>query len=171
MRNYNKTVRLKPDEYKSVSSIKTFSGTWIPSNGLVITKDGNNFPIRTPFTIDDNCEIEVQYNEEKHYGKVKYISSSPRRKYYMFLKWYIIILQILAIIATVYEIEVNGNYLVEGSPAKSLGVPFIATWLCLDIVIMRNMNTVTKWLVTIFSYFVLFISTVSFIMYLTGTMY
>ena len=86
----------------------------------------------------------------------------------MFLKWYIIILQILAIIATVYEIEVNGNYLVEGSPTKSLGVPFIATWLCLNIVIMRNMNTVTKWLVTIFSYFLLFMSTVGFLTYLTG---
>ena len=159
MKNYNKTVRLKSDEYKSASTMRAFSGTWIPRNGLFITKDGSNFPISTPVTIDDNCEIEV-----------KYISSSPRRKYYMFLKWYIIILQILAIIATVYEIEVNGNYLVEESPAKSLGVPFIATWLCLDIVIMRNMNTVTKWLVTIFSYFLLFVSTVSFITYLIEIM-
>ena len=170
MKNYNKTVRLKSDEYKSASTMRAFSGTWIPRNGLFITKDGSNFPISTPVTIDDNCEIEVKYNEEKHYGRVKYISSSPRRKYYMFLKWYIIILQILAIIATVYEIEVNGNYLVEGSPAKSLEVPFIATWLCLDIVIMRNMNTVTKWLVTIFSYFLLFVSTVSFITYLIEIM-
>lgn len=88
----------------------------------------------------------------------------------MFLKWYIIILQILAIIATVYEVEVNGNYLVEGSPAKSLGVPFIATWLTLNIVVMRNMNTITKWLITIFSYIVLFISTVEFIIYLTEIM-
>ena len=168
MGNYNKTVRLKPDEYQSVSTMRAFSSTWIPNNGLFITKDGSNFPIRTPYTIDNNCEIEVKYNEEKHYGRVKYLSSSPRRKYYMFLKWYIIILQILAIIATVYEIEVNGNYLVEGSPTKSLGVPFIATWLCLNIVIMRNMNTVTKWLVTIFSYFLLFMSTVGFLTYLTG---
>ena len=157
--NYNKTVRLKPNEYQSASTLTAFSGTWIPRNGL------------TPVTVDNNCEIEVKYNEEKHYGRVKYLSSSPRRKYYMFLKWYIIILQILAIIAAVYEIEINGNYLVEGSPSKSLGVPFITTWLTLNIIVMRNMNTVTKWLVTIFSYFVLFISTVSFIMYLTGTMY
>ena len=170
MRNYNKTVRLKPDEYKSASSIKAFSGTWIPSNGLVITKDGNNFPIRTPFTIDDNCEIEVQYNEEKHYGKVKYISSSPRRKYYMFLKWYIIILQILAIIATIYEVEVMGNYLVEGSQSVSLTAPLLTTWLTLNIVVMRNMNTITKWLITIFSYFLLFVSTVQFIRYLTEIM-
>ena len=110
MRNYNKTVRLKSDEYKSASTMKAFSGTWIPRNGLFITKDGSNFPISTPVTIDDNCEIEVKYNEEKHYGRVKYLSSSPRRKYYMFLKWYIIILQILAIIETVYEVEVNENY-------------------------------------------------------------
>ena len=166
MRNYNKTVILKPDEYKSVSTLRAFSGAWIPNNGLFITKDGNNFPIRTPFTIDNNCEIEVQYNEEKHYGKVKYISSSPRRKYYMFLKWYIIILQIVAIIAAIYEIEVNGNYLVKGSQAERLAVPFGVTWLALDIIVLRNTNTITKWLVTIFSYFLLFLSTVSFLAYI-----
>ena len=170
MGNYNKTVRLKPDEYQSVSTMRAFSSTWIPNNGLFITKDGSNFPIRTPFTIYDNCEIEVQYNEEKHYGKVKYISSSPRRKYYMFLKWYIIILQILAIIATIYEVEVMGNYLVEGSQSVSLTAPLLTTWLTLNIVVMRNMNTITKWLITIFSYFLLFVSTVQFIRYLTEIM-
>ncbi len=167
MSNYNKTVRLKPDEYKSVSTLKAFSSTWIPRNGLVITKDGANFPIRTPYTIDDNCEIEVRYNEEKHYGRVKYLSSTLRRKYYIFLKWYIIILQILAIIATFYEVEIMGNYLVEGSRAASLRLPLIVTWLSLDIVILRNTNTVTKWIVTVFSYFLLFMSTIGFMAYLT----
>ena len=165
---YNKVVRLKGDEYKSVEAMRAFGSTWISRHGLFITKDGSNFPVRTPFVVDDNCEIELQYNEEKHYGKVKYIKSSPRRKYYMFLKWYIIILQILAIIATVYEIEVMGNYLVEGSRAKSLVVPFITTWITLDIIHLRNSNTITKWLVTIFSYLVLFIGTVEFIRYLTN---
>ena len=169
--NYNKTVRLKPNEYQSASTLTAFSGTWIPRNGLVIIKDGNNFPIKTPWAIDNDCEIEVRYNEEKHYGRVKYISSSPRRKYYMFLKWYIIILQILAIIATIYEVEVMGNYLVEGSRAQSLALPFITTWLSLDIVIMRNMKTITKWIITIFSYFLLLMSTVEFIVYVTEALF
>ena len=30
MKNYNKTVRLKSDEYKSASTMRAFSGTWIP---------------------------------------------------------------------------------------------------------------------------------------------
>lgn len=167
MRNYNKTVILKPDEYKSVSTLQAFSGTWLPRNGLVITKDESDFIVRTPLTVDNGCEIEVQYNEEKHYGKVKYISSTLRRKYYMCLKWYIIILQIIAIIATVYEIEALGNYLVDGSRSASLRLPFIITWLSLDIVIMRNMNTITKWIITVFSYFVLLACTVGFITYLT----
>lgn len=167
MSNYNKIVRLKPDEYKSVSTITATVGTWIPRNGLYITKDGSNFPIRTPYTIDNNCEIEVRYNEEKHYGRVKYLSTSPRRKYYMFLKWYIIILQILAILAAIYEVEIMGNYIVEGSPAENLRLPLIVTWLSLDIVIMRNTNTITKWIVTVFSYFLLFMSTVGFLTYLT----
>ena len=88
----------------------------------------------------------------------------------MFLKWYIIILQILAIIATIYEVEVMGNYLVEGSQSVSLTAPLLTTWLTLNIVVMRNMNTITKWLITIFSYFLLFVSTVQFIRYLTEIM-
>lgn len=166
MRNYNKTVRLKPDEYKSVSSMRAFSSTWIPSNGIVITKDGNNFPIRTAYTIDDDCEIEVKYNEEKHYGKIKYISNSSRRNYYMFLKYYIITLQILAIIAAIFEINVMGHYLVKGSQAENLILPFTGTWLTFNIVVLRNMHTITKWIITIFSYMVLFISTFKFITYL-----
>ena len=168
MRNYNKTVILKPNEYKSVSNLTAFSGTWIPRHGIIITKDESNFPIKTAYTIDDDCEIEVQYNEEKHYGKVKYISSSSRRKYYMFLKYYIIILQILAIIATVYEIEVNGNYLVKGSPAEDLGLPFIITWLNLDIVVLRNTHTITKWIISKFCYIILLICTFKFLAYLIG---
>ena len=166
MRNYNKTVRLKPDEYKSISNMKAFSSNWIPNNGIVITKDGNNFPIRTAYTIDDDCEIEAKYNEEKHYGKIKYISNSSRRNYYMFLKYYIITLQILAIIATIIEIEVMGHYLVKGSQAENLILPFIGTWLTFNIVVLRNIHTITKWIITIFSYLVLFINTFKFITYL-----
>ena len=153
MRNYNKTVRLKPDEYKSISNMKAFSSTWIPNNGIVITKDGNNFPIRTAYTIDDDCEI-------------MYISNSSRRNYYMFLKYYIITLQILAIIATIIEIEVMGHYLVKGSQAENLILPFIGTWLTFNIVVLRNIHTITKWIITIFSYLVLFINTFKFITYL-----
>lgn len=166
MRNYNKIVRLKPDEYKSVSNMSVFSSTWIPNNGIFITKDGNNFPIRTAYTIDDDCEIEVKYNEEKHYGKIKYISNSSRRNYYMVLKYYIITLQILAIIATIFEIEVNGNYLIKGSQTENLILPFIGTWLTFNIVVLRNIHSITKWIITIFSYIVLFISTFYFITYL-----
>ena len=168
MANYNKIVRLKPDEYKSVSTLRTCVGNWISRNGLIILKDGSNFSISTPYTVDSDCEIEVKYNEEKHYGRVKYITTSSRRKYYMFLKWFIIILQLIAIIVTVYEIEVMGNYLVEGSRAESLRIPFITTWLALCIVVLRNINTITKWIMTIFGYLVLTISIIEFIIYLTA---
>lgn len=50
MRNYNKTIILKSDEYKSISTLKAFSGSWLSCNGLVITKDGSNFMVRTPYT-------------------------------------------------------------------------------------------------------------------------
>ena len=73
--------------------------------------------------------------------------------------------KILAIIATIYEIEVLGNYLVEGSQAENLRLP-MGTWLGFDIIIMRNMNSITKWIITIFAYIVVLMASVSFIAYL-----
>lgn len=118
MNNYT-IVRLKPNEYKTSSSYDfdpLFGMQY--KNGLLITKDESNIPVRTPFTVDSDCEIEVKY-KENGFGKVKYLSSTPRRKYYMFLKWYIIILQILSLLFTIYEVNL-GNYLVEGSRSQPL---------------------------------------------------
>lgn len=165
-----KTIILKPNEYQSISTLKamTNGSNWVSKHGLIITKDGSKTPVRTPFTVDSDCEIELTYNEEKNYGRVKYLKSTPRRKYFVFLRWYIIILQLLAIIAVLYEVNVNGNYLVKGSKAETLALPFIITWLSYNIVHLRNTNTITKKIITLFSYMLLILSTIQFIRYIIG---
>ena len=78
-----KVYRLMPNEYKSFTSLRAYSGSWIVSNGLVIKKDGEEIPLKTAFAVDDGCEIEV-IRKSKSYGKVKYIKSTTKRKYYRF---------------------------------------------------------------------------------------
>jgi len=158
------TIRLKPNEYKTADSlIPVGTGSWIPSNGLLITKDDMNLAITTPTTVDSDCEIEVRYNEQ-HRGFVKYITSSPRRKYYIFIKWLVLALQLLSIILMVIEVCVFKHYAVRGSRSYNLIAPCFSI-LCLDIVILRNNNGFTKWAVTIFSYFLLIFNLIYLILY------
>lgn len=160
-------AKLKPDEYITASTLNPvpLRNSWIAHYGLLITKDGNKIPIKTPFTVDDNCEIEVKY-KENGVGKVKYLSSTPKRKYYMFLKWYIVILEILSILFMIYEINFLGNYATEGSRSSNLLLTLLITWLTINIVTLRNTKSITKWIITIFSYLLLVISTINFIIYL-----
>lgn len=159
------TIRLKPDEYKTANSlIPAVTGGFIPANGLLITKDDMNLAIKTPTTVDPDCEIEVRYNEI-HNGFVKYITSTSRRKYYMFLKWFVLAFWLLSIILMFVEVQVFKHYAVRGSRSYNLIAPF-SSFLCLDIVILRNNNGFTKWAVTIFSYFLLGIDIIYMILYI-----
>ena len=159
--------RLKPEEYVSVSSLETLPNTldFYPSNGIIIKKDGKEIPVQTPVTVDDGCEIEVKYRDNST-GRVKYLKSTPRRKYFVGLTWYIILLEIISILFVIYEININNNYLVEGNNAYNLLGPALATWLAIVIPILRNSKGLTKNIMTLFGYFLLFINTIFFIEYL-----
>lgn len=163
-----KTIKLNPDEYKTISSMEAevVTGTWIIDNGLFIIKD--EIYIQTPTPVDADCIIEIKYREEKNgnFGRVKYLSSSPRRKYFMFLKWYIIIFFILSLLFLLYEVKILGNYAIEGSRSYLLLLPSISSWFCLNILILRNTKSITKIILMIFSYFLLLICTINFITYL-----
>lgn len=158
-------VKLKPNEYKAVSKydIDPIIGTQ-PINGLIITKDGSNIPIITSFPVDSNCEIEVRY-KENGVGRIKYLSNTPRRKYYKFLTWYIFILQIVSVLFMIYEVNL-GNYAVEGSRSQQLIGPALGSWLCFNIILFRNTKGFHKWFFTIFGYFLLFFFSIAFISYL-----
>lgn len=159
--------RLKPNEYVSVSSLETLPNTsdFYPLNGLVFTKDGKEIIIQTPITVDNGCEIEVSYRDNG-IGRVKYLKSTPRRKYYVGLRWYIIILELITIILVGYEININHNYLVEGSTSYNLLGPLLCTWIVLVIPILRNSKGLTKYIMNIFGYFILLINTVMIIEYI-----
>ena len=116
-----------PNEYKSFTSLRAYSGSWIVSNGLVIKKDGEEIPLKTAFAVDDGCEIEV-IRKSKSYGKVKYIKSTPKRKYYKFITWYILFLEIISAILIAYEIGVNNNYAKDGSRTEYILFTLLTPW-------------------------------------------
>jgi len=159
------TFKLKPEEYVSVSELETMPalGTWVPACGMIITKDNKNMPIPTAISIDPGCEIEVRYNGK--IGKVKYLSSTPRRKYYVFLRWYIILIEFISICITFYERTIKNEIITKEHPANGVLVGVIAVWLCLCIPMLRNDKGVTKWIMTIFGYFILGLATIELIRY------
>ena len=165
--NSIKTIRLKPEEYKSVSGYGDVlpDGMSLPVFGLVITKDNKNIIISTPVNVDDDCEIEVTYGDN-NIGRVKYIKSSRKRKYYNFLKWDIIILEVLSIIFMIIEVGIFKNYAVDGNQSYFLLGPVIGTWLTIVIVFYRNLKGFNKWIYTIFGYILLFFMHISFFVYL-----
>ena len=159
-----KVYRLMPNEYKSFTSLRAYSGSWIASNGLVIKKGGEEIPLKTAFAVDDGCEIEV-IRKSKSYGKVKYIKSTPKRKYYKFITWYILFLEIISAILIAYEIGVNNNYAKDGSRTEYILFTLLTPWLALSSVVLRNNKGFTKWAMTILSYLILIVSTVNLIKY------
>ena len=163
-----KTIRLKPDEYKSVSGYGDMlpDGMSLPMFGLIITKNNKKIAIRTPFNVDNDCEIEVTYNENTNAGKVKYLKSSKRRKYYNFLKWDIILLEVISLIILLFEVGIFKNYAVEGSRTSYLLFPAIGTWLTSIIVIYRDIKGINKWIFAIFGYLLLLILHINFFNYL-----
>ncbi len=171
MNNKEKTtIILKPDEYLTASEVDPIiipEATFLITNGIVITKDGQNLPIQTPFPVDSGCEIQVTYNE-KNIGRVKYLKSTPRRKYYKFITWYSIGIMIVGFLIALYSKNVKGVYiLAEGSEHTDLGVT-IGSWLALNIVLFRNAKGFTKWIMTIFGYILLFSGTFAIIRYLVS---
>ncbi len=168
MNNKEKTtIILKPDEYiiaSEVNSILIPKPTFLITNGIVITKDGQNLPIQTPFPVDSGCEIQVTYNE-KNIGKVKYLKSTLKRKYYKFITWYSIGIMIVGFLIALYSKNVKGVYiLAEGSEHTDLGVT-IGSWLALNIVLLRNSKGFTKWIMTIFGYILLLLGTIAILRY------
>lgn len=157
--------RLMPNEYKSFTSL---DGNpimkWVIKKGLLITKNGENIPVRTAFSIDNGCEIEVTYYDSG-YGKVKYLKSTPRRKYYKFITWYILFLELISAIFITYEINVNNNYATSGSRTEKILFILLASWIALTAVVLRNTKGFNKIVMTILSYVILTISTVNLIAY------
>ncbi|MBO7355400.1 MAG: hypothetical protein ILP17_00100 [Lachnospiraceae bacterium] len=159
------TYILEPGDYQTISEIKTIAGTtMIPNNGFFITKGGSNTWVRTAGSVDSGCRIRLTWSG-KGAGRVKYLTSTPRRKYYLAVKWFSIILMILAWIFLLIEM-VNGNKAIGDSRTRYVMATAFTAWMGLDISVMRNMHGFTKWFVTIFSYIVMCISTGSFIYYL-----
>ena len=159
-----KVYRLMPNEYKSFTSLREYSGSRIVSNGLVIKKDGQDLPLKTAFAVDDGCEIEVT-RKSKSYGKVKYIKSTPRRKFFKFITWYILFLEVISAILIEYEIGVNNNYAKDSSRTEYILFTLLTPWLALSSVVLRNSKGFTKWAMTILSHTILIISTVNLIKY------
>ena len=159
------TYILEPGDYKTVSELRMFAtGAVIPQNGLLITRDGLNTWVRTPTSVDSGCRIQLTWSG-KGAGRVKYLTSTLRRKYYMAVMWFSIMLMLLAWIFLLIEM-VKGNKAIGDSRTRYvMGTAFTA-WMGLDISTLRNHHGFTRWFVTIISYFVMCISTGSFIYYL-----
>lgn len=154
-----------PNEYEINSEvIADTNPEWNVMNGLLITKGNKNIPIATPLPVDGGCEIEVTVRN--NVGIVKYLKSTNRRKYYKAITYISIVMQIIALILLTYEIEINNNYAIEGSPNYYLLLPSIASWLILSIPLLRNAKGFTKWVLTIFGYILLALNIHSFIMYI-----
>ena len=160
-----KTI-LEPEDYKSVSEMHVLlTGQFIPSNGLVITKNDENRAVKTPFTVDPGCRLELRWTGQRS-GRVRYLTSTPRRRYFMGLKWYTLILWALSWIFTVIEIAGFGNYAMGDSRTTLALATAFTAWMGLVIVVQRNGHGFLKWASTIFSYFVLAFFSVKFILYI-----
>ena len=162
-----KTFILEPDEYKTAFKLRTLpTGQFIPAKGIFITKDGQNTWVSTAHNVDDGCRIKLIWNGKGH-GKIKHLSSTPRRKYYMALMWFSLILWALSWVFVVFEVT-NGNYAARGLRTDHVLLTATTAWMGLDIVVLRNGHDFKKWFVTIFSYMVMFASVASFIIYLVN---
>ncbi|MBR5358830.1 MAG: hypothetical protein IK128_06440 [Clostridiales bacterium] len=164
MRNTN-TIILEPDEYKTgyklnINPIVPF----IPKKTILITKNGEDRLVETVFNVDDGCRIELKWSG-KGKGRVKHLTSTPRRKYYMGLMWFSLILWALAWIFTVIEVN-SGNFAGVGNRTDHVLLTAFTAWMGLDIVTLRNGHGFTKWFTTVFSYLIMFVSVASFIIYL-----
>ena len=159
------TIILEPDEYKTAFSLRMFAATQtIPAKGIVITKDGANTYVPTTLNVDDGCRIRLKWSGKGH-GRVKHLTSTPRRKYYMAVMWFSLILWILAAVFTAIEVF-NGNFATADSRTKHVALTAFTAWMGLVITVTRNGHGFRKWFATIFSYGVMFISTMSFIIYI-----
>lgn len=166
VKSQKKTYILEPDEYKT--SLQMHPGTtghFIYTKGIFITKDGENKWCRTVFNVDEGCRLQLTWNGRGN-GKVKYLTSTPRRNYYLALMWFTLCLWTLAWIFTVVEVSVLGNYASGGSRTSNVLLTAFTAWMGLDIVHLRNGHGFTKWAVTIFSYFILAVSFTSFVVYI-----
>lgn len=164
-------IRLKPGEYIAVYVAVSEHGYQISDSwqkrkrtGLLVTKDGRETLIITAGSVDEGCEIELTLNSNG-IGKVKYLSSTPRRNYFRFLRWYIIALEILSAVMLFYEVGIRHNYVAEGSNVGLLLFPFLVAWFTLIIVALRNAQNVSGKIMVLFCYFLLIGATISFIMY------
>ena len=69
-------------------------------------------------------------------------------------------------IFTLIEVGILGNPAIGHSRTKYSMLTAFTAWMGLDIVALRNGRGFTKWAVTIFSYFIMIMSTGSFVVYL-----
>ena len=160
------TYILEPDEYVTASSMRPFGGHFLPAHGLMITKDGANTWVSTGgLSVDEGCRIQLAWSG-KGFGRVKHLTSTPRRKYYMALRNFTLILWALAWIFLLIEMLVFNNRAIGDSRTNLVMLTAFTAWMGLVIVVERNQRGFTKWFSTIFSYFVLPISTGAFIWYL-----
>jgi hypothetical protein len=79
--------------------------------------------------------------------------------------WLSIILWIVAAAFTVFEV-MNGNYATGDSRTKHVLLTATTAWMGLVITTTRNGHGFRKWFATIFSYFVMFVSVASFVIYI-----
>lgn len=159
------TIILEPDEYKTSFDLKVIpSGQFIPAKGIMITKGGENTWVSTVLNVDDGCRIALKWSGKGH-GRVKHLTSTPRRKYYMALMWFSLILWALSWIFTVIEVT-SGNFAGAGLRTDHILLTAFTAWMGLDIVVLRNGHGFKKWFTTIFSYLVMLVSTSSFVIYL-----
>lgn len=160
-----KITILEPDEYKTAFKLNVFAGVQtIPAKAIIITKDGADTVVPTTLNVDDGCRIRLKWSG-KGFGRVKHLTSTPRRKYFMTLMWFSIILWIVAAAFTVFEV-MNGNYATGDSRTKHVLLTATTAWMGLVITTTRNGHGFRKWFATIFSYFVMFVSVASFVIYL-----
>ena len=161
------TIILEPDEYKTGASIKPFGIGFIPRKAILITKDNENKMVPTVMNVDPGCRIRVTRSGNGA-ARVKHLTTTPRRRYYQFIMGFSIALSVIGWIFTLYEILVNGNYATEGSETNLVLLPAMTAWLGLNICFMRNGRGFTKWFVTIFGYFILFMGVLSLVRYFCG---
>lgn len=158
------TIILEPNEYKTGSDLKPFGGHFLQSKAIMITRDNENTVIPTALNVDPGCRIQVT-RRGTGFARVKHLTSTPRRNYYMFIMWFSIFLGVIGWIFTLFEIFVNGNYATGDSRTNLAMLPAFVAWLGLNIPVLRNGRGFTKWFSTVFGYFVLFICVVSLVRY------
>ena len=159
-----KTFILEPDEYKTGCDIRAYGTGFIPNKSILITKDNANTLVPTVLNVDPGCRIRVTRRGRGAAG-VKHLTSTPRRKFYLFIIWFSLILWALGWIFTLIEIFVNGNYATGDSRTNLAMLPAMTAWLGLNISHLRNGHGFTKWFATIFGYFILIIGVLSLVRY------